>query len=70
MREYFQMHVIVPRGDEVAAAREIWAQATAAERDLLAKLAGELLLLREATGEQRILIAPAAVLEAAGLPKV
>ena len=68
MREYLQMSVVVPRGDEIGAAREIWSAAKPEERLCLARLAAELVILHEAGGDQRIVIAPAEVLEAAGLP--
>lgn len=68
MRRHLQLQMIVPVGDEVSSARALWAQMTAEERKTMGRLAAEWCLLAEASSEARVLIAPASVLEEAGLP--
>lgn len=66
---HLQVQMLLPVGDEVRSARALWSQMTAEERTTMAKVAAEFLLLAEASSEQRVVIAPAGMLEAAGLPK-
>lgn len=68
MRRHLQLTLLVPVGDEAYAARSIWGQAAAEERKVLARLAAEFVLLHEAGSDQRVVIAPASVLEEAALP--
>lgn len=60
--------MVVPVGDEVRSARALWGQMGAEERSVMARIAAEWLLLAEATTGQRVILAPAETLEAAGLP--
>lgn len=69
MRRHLQLQMLVPVGDEVASARAVWAQMAAEERSVMARLAAEWVLLAEAGSDLRVLVAPAGILEAAGLPK-
>lgn len=68
MPRLLQMTITVPVGDEVRAARSLWAQMRAEERAVIAGLAAEFVLLHESGSDQRVVIADAATLEAAGLP--
>lgn len=68
MRRHLQLSMLVPVGDEVQSARALWGQMGAEERSVMARLAAEWLLLHEAGGSARVLIAPAETLQAAGLP--
>jgi hypothetical protein len=63
-----QLTATVIVGREVESARHLWAQMRPEEREIVARLAAEFVLLREATSDQRLVIAPAAELELAGVP--
>jgi hypothetical protein len=63
-----QLTATVVVGREVESARHLWAQMTQEEREIVARLAAEFVLLREGTSDSRLLIAPAQELEAAHLP--
>lgn len=63
-----QLQMTVVTGHEVESARALWSQMRPEEREIVARLSAEFVLLREATSESRLVIAPAAELERAGLP--
>lgn len=65
---HLQMSFLVPVGHEVGVARNLWGQMSAEERAVVGRLAAEFVLLHEAGSDQRVLVAPAQELEAAGLP--
>lgn len=68
MRRHLQVAFVIPVGDEAQSARALWAQMGAEERRVMARLAAELVLLAEATTSSRVVIAPAEILDSAGLP--
>jgi hypothetical protein len=68
MKRGLQIVMTVLDGEEVASARQLWAQMRPAEREIVARVAAEFVLLREASSDSRLVIAPAGELEAAGLP--
>lgn len=63
-----QLTATVVVGHEVESARHLWAQMRPEEREIVARLAAEFVLLREGTSDSRLVIAPASELESAGLP--
>lgn len=67
-KRHLQIQILVPVDEPYRAARSLWAQMTAEERSVMGRLAAEFVLLAEASGDQRVVVAPAATLEAAGLP--
>lgn len=63
-----QVTMTVIYGQEVESARHLWAQMRPEERETLARVAAEFVLLREGTSDSRLVLAPKAVVEASGLP--
>ena len=63
-----QLTATVVVGREVESARHLWAQMRPEEREIVARVAAEIVLLREGTSDSRLVLAPAAELERAGLP--
>jgi hypothetical protein len=68
LKRLLTLNMTVVEGQEVQAAREMWAQLAPEGRQCLARLACEIVLLREAGSDQRVILADASILEAAGLP--
>lgn len=69
-KRHLQIQLLVPVDEPFRAARQLWAQMTDEERQVMGRLAAEFCLLFESGSEQRIVVAPAEVLEKTGLPTI